>query len=125
MQEQSIILRPIKSSEQHEAALARVYDLMQMDLSRNQQAADELEVLSLLIEQYESVHYPVPPPHPIEAIKFRLEQLGKTPADLEEVLGYRSRVSEILHGKRKLTLEMIRALHEKLQIQLESLIARY
>jgi HTH-type transcriptional regulator/antitoxin HigA len=98
---------------------------MQMDLASDQMASDEFEVLSLLIEQYESAHYPVPPPHPIEAIKFRLEQLGKTTADLEEVLGYRSRVSEILHGKRKLTLEMIRALHEKLQIPLESLIGRY
>jgi HTH-type transcriptional regulator / antitoxin HigA len=125
MQKPSNILKPIRTKTQYQAALDTAYDLMQLDLSKDTAASDQLEVLTMLIEQYESRKYPIPPPHPIEAIKFRLEQLGKTPADLAEVLGYRSRVSEILNGKRKLNLDMIRALHEKLHIPLESLIARY
>lgn len=87
--------------------------------------ADELEVLAMLIERYEAEHYPIAPPHPLEAIKFRMDQLGMKPAELGRVLGYRSRASEIMRGKRKLTLEMIRTLHEKLNIPVGSLVARY
>jgi HTH-type transcriptional regulator/antitoxin HigA len=98
---------------------------MQKKLRPGSKEADELEVLSMLIERYEEKYYPVAPPHPVEAIKFRLDQLGLALSDLEPILGYRSRISEILGGKRKLTLEMVRNLHAKLHIPLESLVAKY
>jgi HTH-type transcriptional regulator/antitoxin HigA len=119
------MLRPIRNEKQYEKALARAYDLMQIKLKSGSQEADELEVLSLLIENYEEKHYAIAPPHPIEAIKFRLDQMGLKPSDLEPILGYRSRVSEILGGKRKLTIAMIRNLHNELHIPLESLFVKY
>ena len=79
----------------------------------------------MLIENYENEHYPIGPPDPIEAIKFRMEQMGMKKKDLAEVIGYKSRVSEILSRKRKLTLTMIRNLHEKLKIPYESLMTDY
>jgi HTH-type transcriptional regulator / antitoxin HigA len=119
------MLRPIRTEAQYEAALAKAYRLMQKPLKAGSKESDELEILSMLIERYEVLQYPVPPPHPIEAIKFRMEQQGMKPSELSAILGYRSRASEILNGKRKLTIEMIRKLHEKLNIPLESLVARY
>ena len=86
---------------------------------------DEAEVLSILIEKYEEEHYPIDAPNPIEAILFRMEQMGMRKKDLVEIIGYKSRVSEILSGKRKLNINMIRKLHEKLNIPYESLIANY
>ena len=79
----------------------------------------------MLIENYENEHYPIGLPDPIEAIKFRMEQMGMKKKDLAEVIGYKSRVSEILSRKRKLTLTMIRNLHEKLKIPYESLMTDY
>src|SRR5436305_257472 len=119
------MLRPIRTEKQYETALAKAYRLMQRDPRAGSVEADELDVLAMLIERYETEHYPVAPPHPIEAIKFRLDQLGLKPSELGRVLGYRSRASEIFRGKRKLSLEMIRQLHEKLDIPLESLVVRY
>ncbi len=119
------MLRPIRNDKQYDKALARAYKLMQGKLRASSPEADELEVLVMLIERYEAEHYPIAPPHPIEAIKFRMDQLGMKPSDLGTVLGYRSRASEIIRGKRKLTLGMIRTLHEKLNIPVESLVARY
>jgi HTH-type transcriptional regulator / antitoxin HigA len=86
---------------------------------------DEAEILSILIEKYEEEHYPIEAPDPMEAIKFRMEQMGMENSDLAEIIGYKSRVSEIFNRKRKLTLKMIRNLHEKLNIPYESLIADY
>ena len=119
------MLRPIKTEGQYEDALERIYELMQMELVPDSNESDELEVLSLLVKEYENEHYPVPQPHPIEAIKFRLDQMGMTEKDLSEILGYRSRKSEILSGRRKLSLSMIRKLHEKLKIPAEVLIQDY
>ena|SRR5947209_7007169 len=119
------MLKPIRTEAQYEAALSRAYSLMQRSLKANSKESDELEILTLLIENYEAVHYPIPPAHPIEAIKFRMDQLGMKSSELSKVLGYRSRVSEIMSGKRKLTLEMIRKLHATLKIPVESLVARY
>lgn len=82
-------------------------------------------MLSVLIEIYEDEHYPIEAPDPIEAIKFRMEQMGMTKKELAEVIGYKSRVSEIFSRKRKLTLKMIRNLHVQLKIPYESLIANY
>jgi len=86
---------------------------------------DELEILSILIEKYEKEHYPIAMSEPIEAIKFRMEQLGMKQKDLAEILGFKSRVSEILNKKRKLTLKMIRKLHQKLSIPTDTLIQNY
>ncbi|MBN7809363.1 transcriptional regulator [Algoriphagus sp. H41] len=117
--------RPIKSEAEYEVALDRAYALMQQNLQPESKDSDELEVLSILIKEYENEHFPIPKPHPIEAIKFRLDQLGISEAELSEILGARSRKSEILSGKRKLSLSMIRKLNEKLKIPAEVLIREY
>ena len=119
------MLRPIKNNEQYETALERAYVLMQQDLKPNSKTSDELEVLSLLIKEYEHTHFPVPKPNPLEAIRFRMEQLNMDESELADILGYRSRKSEILSGKRKLSLEMIRRLIERLQIPADVLIQAY
>ena len=119
------MLKPIKTKKEYEASLARVYALMQKDLKSGSKLSDELEVLSILVEAYEKEHYPIPPPHPIEAIKFRLEQMGMDEKKLTALLGGRSRKSEILSSRRKLSLTMIRELHDKLKIPAETLIAAY
>lgn len=119
------MLKPIKSRSQYEDALARTYDLMQKKIKPDSKESDELEVLSILIRTYENEHFPVPKPNPIEAIKFRLDQMNMSEAELSEILGYRSRKSEILSGKRKLSLAMIRKLNEVLRIPAEVLIQAY
>lgn len=119
------MLKPIKTKKQYEAALQRVYGLMQKELKPGSRLSDELEVLSILVEEYEKKHYPIPPPHPIEAIRFRLEHMGVDEKELTKILGGRSRKSEILSGRRKLSLAMIRELHDKLNIPAETLIAAY
>ena len=113
-------IRPIKSEQDYEKALSRIEQLMDSNIGTK--AGDELDVLSTLVESYESMHHPILPPDPIEAIKFRMDQLGMTRKDLEAVIGGRGRVSEILTRKRPLSLEMIRRLHKILKIPLESLI---
>ena len=118
------MLKLIKTKKDHEAALERIYELMQMNLKAGP-LSDELEALSILVEAYEERHYPIPPPHPIEAIKFRLEQMGMDEKGLNKILGGRSRKSEILSGKRKLSLNMIRQLHKELRIPAETLISEY
>lgn len=113
-------IRPIRTEQDYDAALARVE--MLMEVVRTEEEDDELDVLATLIELYEDVHFPVDAPEPIAAIKFRMEQLGKSQSDLVPILGSRSKVSEVLSGKRELTLKMIRALHEHLKIPAEVLI---
>lgn len=99
--------------------------LIQKNINPDSKESDELEVLSILIKEYENEHYPIPRPNPLEAIKFRLEQMNMSEAQLSEILGYRSRKSEILSGKRKLNLSMIRKLAEKLHIPADVLIQAY
>ena len=84
---------------------------------------DELEILSTLIEAYEDKHFPIEPAGPIDAIKFRMEQQGLSQRDMEAYLGTSGRVSEVLNGKRSLSLRMIRKLHEGLHIPYESLLS--
>ncbi|MBK8885839.1 MAG: helix-turn-helix domain-containing protein [Saprospiraceae bacterium] len=119
------MLRPIKSKEEHSIYLSRAYELMQLDLSPNSKESDELEVISILIEAYEKENFPIESPNPIEAILFRIEQLGMSSSELNKILGSRSRTSEILNGKRKLSIGMIRKLHEKLGIPAQILIKDY
>jgi HTH-type transcriptional regulator/antitoxin HigA len=113
----------IKTEEDYKAALERLEIIF--DAKINTPEGDELELLSLLIENYENQHFPIEMPDPIEAIKFRMEQLNYQPKDLIKILGFRSRVSEILSKKRKLTLEMIRSLNQNLHIPTAVLVQEY
>src|SRR5687768_3827445 len=97
-QGESAMIEPIKNNKQHEHYLARIYELMQTDIQPDSKESDELEVLSILVKDYENVHFPIPKPSPLEAIRFRLEQMGISEKELSEILGYRSRKSEILSG---------------------------
>jgi HTH-type transcriptional regulator/antitoxin HigA len=119
------MLKPIKTEVQYEAALERIHELMQMNIEPGTEAGDELEVLALLVKEYENTNYLVPKPHPIDAIKFKLDQMGLSESELSKILGTRSRKSEILSGKRKLSLEMIRKLNRELKIPAEVLIQTY
>jgi len=116
-------IKVIKTEEDYNQSLKRLEDIF--DAPIDSPEGDEAEILTILIEKYEDEHYPIGPPDPIEAIKFRMEQMGMNKSDLAEIIGYKSRVSEILGKKRKLTLQMIRNLHEKLKIPYDSLISDY
>jgi len=116
-------IKPIKTEQDYNAALKRLEDIF--DAKPNTNEGDELEILGILIDQYELEHFPIDLPDPIEAIKYRMEQLGYTQNDLANVIGLKSRASEILSKKRKLSLEMIRVLHDKMKIPTEVLIQAY
>ena len=116
-------LKVIKTEKDYQKALKRL-DVI-FDAKKGSKDGDELELLSLLIDNYEKERYSIDLPDPIEAIKFRMEQLGYKQADLAEAMGLKSRVSEILNRKRKLTLDMIRKLHEVLGIPTEVLVKQY
>ncbi|MBA5791718.1 helix-turn-helix domain-containing protein [Flavobacterium sp. xlx-214] len=116
-------LRPIKTEQDYQAALERLEAIF--DALPGTEESDELEILGMLIEKYEKEHFPIDLPDPIEAIKFRMEQMGYTQNDLAEMIGLKSRASEILNRKRKLSLEMIRLLTQKLHIPSEVLIQAY
>lgn len=113
----------IKTEEDYAQALDRLEAIF--DAKAGSKEGDELEVLGLLIDKYETEHFPINLPDPVEAIKFRMEQLNFTQNDLANVLGQKSRASEILNRKRKLSLEIIRKLHEKLNIPTDVLIQAY
>lgn len=113
----------IKTEKDYQIALKRLEVIF--EAKKGSKNGDELELLSLLIDNYEKEKIPIDLPDPIEAIKFRMEQLGYSQKDLTEVIGLKSRVSEILNRKRKLTLEMIRKLHEVLGIPTEVLVREY
>lgn len=118
-----MITKVIKTEIEYQAALSRLEEIF--DSKKNSNTADELELLSLLIEKYENEISPIDLPDPIEAIKFRMEQLGYKQKDLAKAIGLKSRISEILNKKRKLTLDMIRKLHDTLGIPTEVLIKEY
>lgn len=115
-------LKPIRSEADYAAALSAVAPYFDHEPPPGSDAADQFEVLLLLIEHYEASHYPIAPPDPVEAIRFRMEQAGLTPKDLEPMIGRLNRVYEVLTRKRPLTLPMIRRLHAGLGIPAESLI---
>jgi HTH-type transcriptional regulator/antitoxin HigA len=116
-------VKPIKNKKDYAQALERLEVIF--DAKKNTTEGDELEVLSILIDKYENEHFPIGLPDPIEAIKFRMEQLGYNQADLAKVVGLKSRASEILNKKRKLSLDMIRQLHNKLKIPTDVLVQAY
>jgi len=113
-------IKPVKGEADYERALRRVEVLW--NSAEGSAESDELDILATLIEAYEREHYPIDFPDPIEAIKFRLEQKGKDSSALIGVIGQRTRVYEVMRGKRPLSLNMIRNLHEKFDIPAEVLI---
>ena len=117
------IITPIRTEKDYQAALNRLDSIF--DAKKGSKEGDELEVLAILIDTYENAHFPIGMPDPIEAIKFRMEQMGMKQKDLADAMGFKSRVSEVLNRKRKLTLEMIRKLNEVLRIPTEVLVQKY
>ncbi|HMN04941.1 MAG TPA: helix-turn-helix domain-containing protein [Flavobacteriales bacterium] len=116
-------ISPIRSEKDYQRALARMEQIF--DAKRGTVEGDELEILAILVDTYENEHFPIGMPDPIEAIKFRMEQMGMRQKDLIDVIGFKSRVSEVLNRKRKLTLDMIRKLNEVLRIPTEVLVQEY
>jgi len=116
-------IKPIKTKKDYEQALARLEVIF--DARKGTEKGDELEILGILIDNYENEKFPIDFPDPVEAIKFRMEQLGYNQTDLANVIGLKSRASEILNRKRKLSLEMIRQIHNSLNIPTEVLIQAY
>jgi HTH-type transcriptional regulator/antitoxin HigA len=121
MTSNAISVRPIRTEEDHELAITRIEQLMSAQPGTLE--SDELDVLATLVVAYEKEHYPPRPPKPLAAIEFGMDQQGMTRKDLEPLIGSRSRVSEILNGKRPLTLNMIRRLSAALHISADLLIA--
>ena len=113
-------VRPIRTKRDYEAVLKEVERLWGAKLGTRD--GDRLDVLATLLDAYEAEHYPMDPPDPIEAIKFRMEQQGLTRRDLEAIIGTRTRIAEVLNRKRGLSIAMIRRLHERLGISAEVLI---
>lgn len=116
-------IKPIKTKKDYQNALERLELIF--DSKKGSDNGDELEILGILLEKYEDEHFPIGFPDPMEAIKFRMEQMGYNQTDLAKIVGLKSRASEILNKKRKLTLEMIRLLHDNLKIPTEVLIQAY
>lgn len=116
-------ISPIRNEKDYQNALDRLEVIF--DAKKGTEEGDESEILTILIENFENENYPIDLPDPIEAIKFRMEQLGMKQKDLAELVGLKSRVSEILNKKRKLTLDMIRKLNAKLDIPTEVLVKEY
>lgn len=116
-------LKPIKTESDYRKSLHRLEIIF--DAPANTKEGDEAEILSLLIENYENVHYPIEAPDPIEAIKIRMEELNMQQKDLIGVIGGKSRVSEILNKKKRLTVDMIRELENLLQISASVLVSNY
>lgn len=116
-------IKPIKTEQDYQDALKRLEDIF--DSVPNTPDGDELEILGVLIDNYEKIYSPIDLPDPIEAIKFRMEQLNYSNYDLAQIIGLKSRVSEILNKKRKLSITMIRKLHDVLSIPTDVLVQKY
>lgn len=116
-------IRPIKTKADHRAALKEIERLM--EAKPGTPGGDRLDVLTMLVERFESQHEPIDPPNPIDALLYHMEARGLTRRDLEPLIGSRARVAEVLNRRRALTIEMIRKLHEGLGISAEVLIRPY
>jgi HTH-type transcriptional regulator/antitoxin HigA len=115
-------IKPIRNDDDLRAAFKRLEKVFQA--KEGTAAADEMEILATLIEAYEHKHFPINAADPVEAIKFRMEQQGLTQKDLEPFIGSSGRVSEVLNNKRRLTLQMVKRLHDGLHIPYESLLSQ-
>lgn len=116
----------LKTEQEYNEACERIYMLInstEKAIEPISEEGEELELLSLLVEKYEQEHYPIDAPNPIEAIKFRMEQMNLKQSDIAPLFGGKTRVSEVLNGKRPLTLKMITLLNRYLGIPLESLVS--
>lgn len=116
-------IKPLKTELDYENALKRLEDIF--DAPINSSEGDEAEILSLLIDNYENIHHPIEAPDPIEAIKIRMEEMNIKQKDLVGIIGGKSQVSEVLNRKKRLTLEMIRVLTEKLDLSASILVKHY
>ncbi len=116
-------IRPIKTEKDYQNALERLNEIF--DAAKGSIESDEADILAILVDEYEKKHYPIEAPDPIEAIKIRMEELHLKQIDLVKEFGGKSRVSEMLNRKRKLTLEMIRFLNQKLNLSANILIKDY
>ena len=116
-------IKPIKSETDYRLAIKRLEEIFDAPIGTSE--GDEADILGLLVDEYEKKHYPIEAPDPIEAIKIRMEELQLKQVDLIEVIGSKSRVSEILNRKRKLTIDMIRNLTKRLNLSPDLLIADY
>lgn len=116
-------IKPIKTEQDYQNALLRLEIIF--DASPNSPEGDEADILSMLIENYENQHYPIEAPDPIEAIKIRMEEMNLKQKDLVGIIGGKSRVSEILNRKKKLTIEMVRELENLLHISATVLVSNY
>jgi len=116
-------IKPIKTEQDYEQALERLEQIF--DAPVNSKEGDEAEILSLLIENYENKYYPIEAPDPIEAIKIRMEEMNIKQKDLVGVIGGKSRVSEILNKKKRLTVDMIRKLENLLHLSASILVNNY
>lgn len=114
-------IKPIKTESDYNESIKRIEELW--DAKKDTPEGDELDLLVTLVESYEMKHYPIAPPDPVDAIKFRMEQMGMTKTDMAKYLGSQSRVSEVLSRKRKLTLKMVKSLYKGLKIPAEILLA--
>jgi HTH-type transcriptional regulator/antitoxin HigA len=114
-------IKPIKPERDYNFSIKRIEELW--GAKKDTVQGDELDLLATLVEAYELKHFPIAPPDPIDAIKFRMEQMNMTKADLVKYIGSQSRVSEILNRKRNLTLKMIKTLYKELKIPAETLLA--
>ena len=119
----NMIIKPIKNRKDYQQSLDRLEIIF--DAKKGTSEGDELEVLGILIEKYEGAQFPIDFADPVEAIKFRMEQMGYNQSDLAKIVGLKSRASEILNKRRKLSIDMIRLLHDKLKIPTEVLIQSY
>ena len=113
-------IKPIKTENDYKTSIKRVEALW--GAKKDSIEGDELDLLCTLVESYELHHYPIAPPDPIEAIKFRMDQMGMTKTDMAKYLGSQSRVSEVLSKKRQLTLKMVKSLYKGLKIPAEVLL---
>jgi HTH-type transcriptional regulator / antitoxin HigA len=116
----SIELKPIRTETDYESALEIMAELWGADSDSPE--GDQLDLLATLIDAYEAKNHPMDPPDPIEAIKFRMEQQGLTRKDLEDIIGTRTRIAEVMNRKRNLSIDMIRRLHDRLGISADILI---
>jgi HTH-type transcriptional regulator / antitoxin HigA len=122
MKNKTITIQPIRNNSDYQSALAAVSEAFDNPPLPNSAEGDQFDVLITLIQAYEAKHFPIDLPDPIDAIKFRMEQAGLSPKDLEPAIGRSNRVYEVLNGKRRLTLSMVWRLHTMFGIPTDSLV---
>lgn len=125
MAKRRVEIEVVRNESGYRRALKRVAWFFDNPPKARSSEEAEFELLMMMVDRYEAEHHPVPPPDPIAAIEFAINQRGMTAADLQQILGSRQRVHDILRRKRRLSLEHVRALHEKLGVSAEVLIQAY